>query len=94
MDNHLVDPFPIGAMIVDNFLILFQRQRQGDPLILAYNTGLCFGTISLRHGGWALNEFSAFHASLFSKPQIPAESGVFTSLPLVGNHQFKVFLNS
>jgi hypothetical protein len=28
----------------------------------------------LRHGGWALKEFSAYHASFFIKPQIPAES--------------------
>jgi len=56
-------------------LILFHRQRQRDALIRTYDTGLGFGTISLGHGGWALKEFSAYHASFFIKPQIPAESG-------------------
>ncbi len=33
------------------------------------NIALCFGTLSLRHGGWSRGGVSAYHASFLPKPQ-------------------------
>jgi hypothetical protein len=76
-DNHLINPFSIGATIIYYLSIPFQRDWQRNALIRACNNGFGFGTLSLRHVGWLVVEFSAYHASFFPKPQIPLEPGIF-----------------
>src|SRR3990172_2162760 len=75
-DNHLINPFSIGATIIYYLSIPFQRDWQRYALIGACNNGFGFGTLSLRHVGWLIMEFSAYHASFFPKPQIPLEPGI------------------
>src|SRR3990172_698633 len=76
-DNHLINPFSIGATIIYYLSIPFQRDWQRYALIGACNNGFGFGTLSLRHVGWLIMEFSAYHASFFPKPQIPLEPVTF-----------------
>ena len=51
LNDHPINPFPIGATIANDLAILFHRDWQRDTLARTCNIGLCFGTLSLRHIG-------------------------------------------